>query len=103
MFFDRVALGLRRTQGDEKRLLSSNHSLSKRCPFPLSSRPKRTRISCHAAPDKTACAPFFKERRMMFANDTTYTGNPGYADNNTLLKPLQFITELSDKNILTPQ
>jgi hypothetical protein len=40
---------------------------------------------------------------MMFANDTTYTGNPGYADNNTLLKPLQFITELSDKNILTPQ
>jgi hypothetical protein len=32
------------------------------CPFPneLSSRPERTRISCHAALDKTACAPFCK-------------------------------------------
>ena len=28
----------------------------------LSSRPERTRISCHAALDKTACAPFLKER-----------------------------------------
>jgi hypothetical protein len=27
---------------------------------PLSSRPKRTRISCHAALDKAACAPFCK-------------------------------------------
>src|ERR1700684_2233841 len=26
----------------------------------LSSRPKRTRISCHAALDKAACAPFCK-------------------------------------------
>src|SRR5450631_81252 len=32
--------------------------------------PERTRISCHAALDKTACAPFLKERRMMFANAT---------------------------------
>jgi hypothetical protein len=32
------------------------------CPFltELSSRPKRTRISCHAALDKAACAPFCK-------------------------------------------
>src|SRR5450631_2671614 len=28
--------------------------------------PKRTRISCHAALDKAACAPFFKERRFLF-------------------------------------
>jgi hypothetical protein len=26
----------------------------------LSSRPERTRISCHAALDKSACAPFYK-------------------------------------------
>jgi hypothetical protein len=31
---------------------------------------ERTRISCHEAPDKVACAPFFKERRMMFASAT---------------------------------
>jgi hypothetical protein len=31
----------------------------------LSSRPERTRISWHAALDTTACAPFFKERRMI--------------------------------------
>ena len=24
----------------------------------------RTRISCHAAPERTACAPFHEERRM---------------------------------------
>ena len=46
---------------------------------PLSSRPKRTRISCHAAPDKTACAPFFKERRMMFANATNVYRKSGAA------------------------
>jgi hypothetical protein len=33
----------------------------------LSSRPERTRISCHAALDKATCAPFLKGRRMMFA------------------------------------
>ena len=31
---------------------------------PLSSRPERTRISCHAALDKAAYAPFRKEGRM---------------------------------------
>jgi hypothetical protein len=34
--------------------------------------PERTRISCHAASDKAAYAPFFKERRMMFANATNF-------------------------------
>jgi hypothetical protein len=29
-------------------------------PSPLSSRPERTRISCHAALDMAACAPFCK-------------------------------------------
>ncbi len=32
--------------------------------------PERTRISCHAAPDKSAYAPFRKERRMKFASAT---------------------------------
>ncbi|MEA2260162.1 MAG: hypothetical protein QOJ51_2987, partial [Acidobacteriaceae bacterium] len=34
-------------------------------PSPLSSRPERTRISCLAPLDKTARAPFFKERRIL--------------------------------------
>jgi hypothetical protein len=39
-------------------------------PSPLSSRPERTRISCHTALDKAAYAPFRKERRMKFDNAT---------------------------------
>jgi hypothetical protein len=53
-------------------------------PSPLSSRPKRTRISCHAAPDKAACAPFFKERRMMFANATNFYRKSGAAQRRDL-------------------
>jgi hypothetical protein len=45
----------------------------------LSSRPERTRISCRAALDKAACAPFFKERRMMFANATNFYRKSGVA------------------------
>jgi hypothetical protein len=36
----------------------------------LSSRPERTRISCHASLDVVACAAFVKESRMKFANAT---------------------------------
>jgi hypothetical protein len=43
----------------------------------LSSRPERTRISCHATLDKAACAPFFKERRMMFVNATNFYRKSG--------------------------
>jgi hypothetical protein len=46
----------------------------------LSSRPERTRISCHAALDKAACAPFFKERRMMFASATNFYRKSGVAE-----------------------
>jgi hypothetical protein len=42
-------------------------------------RPERTRISCYAALDKTACAPSFKERRMMFANVTNFYRKCGVA------------------------
>ena len=79
---------------------SGNHSLRKLLPFPLSSRakprglqfpmerrravptglssrPERTRISCHAALDKAAMRLSFKERRMMFANATNFYRQSG--------------------------
>ena len=43
-------------------------------PSPLSSRPERTRISCHAALDRAACAPFREERRMKSDNATKFYG-----------------------------
>ena len=51
----------------------------------LSSRPERTRISCHAALDKAACAPFFKERRMVSANATKFHRKSGVAKWRDLL------------------
>jgi hypothetical protein len=45
----------------------------------LSSRPERTPISCHAGLDKAACAPFFKERRMMFTSATYFYRKSGVA------------------------
>jgi hypothetical protein len=36
-----------------------------------------TRISCHAALDEAACAPFSKERRMKFANATKFHRKSG--------------------------
>src|ERR1700678_883331 len=47
--------------------------------YELSSRPERTRISCHTAPDKAACAPFRKERRMKFAEATKFHRKSGGA------------------------
>jgi hypothetical protein len=48
-------------------------------PFPLSSRPERTRISCHAALDKAAYAPFRKEGRMKCTNATKSNRKSGVA------------------------
>jgi hypothetical protein len=45
----------------------------------LSSRPERTRISCHAALDKAACAPFRKEGRMKCTNGTKVNRKYGVA------------------------
>ena len=53
-------------------------------PSPLSSRPKRTRISCHAALDKTTCAPFRKEGRMKRTNATKFTRKFGIAERRDL-------------------
>jgi hypothetical protein len=45
----------------------------------LSSRPERTRISCHAALDKAACAPFCKGKRMKRTNATKFHRKSGGA------------------------
>jgi hypothetical protein len=50
-------MGLRPIQGNEKRLGPAS-TLYGTVTLSLSSRPKRTRISCHAVLDKAACAPF---------------------------------------------
>jgi hypothetical protein len=46
---------------------------------PLSSRPKRTRISCHATLDRAACAPFRKEGRMKCTNAIKFHRKSGGA------------------------
>jgi hypothetical protein len=48
-------------------------------PSPLSSRPERTRISCHAALDKATCAPFRKEGRMKYNNAIKFHRKSGVA------------------------
>jgi hypothetical protein len=45
----------------------------------LSSRPERTRISCHAALETTACAAFSTESRMKFTNATNINRKFGVA------------------------
>src|ERR1700728_4603348 len=47
--------------------------------YELSSRPQRTRISCHTALGDAACAPFRKERRMKFAEATKFNRKSGEA------------------------
>src|SRR5271155_3675361 len=46
--------------------------------------PERTRISCHAAPDTVACAPFSKERRMKFANAIRFYRKSGEAEGSAV-------------------
>ena len=48
-------------------------------PSPLSSQPKRTRISCCAAVDRAACAAFRKESRMKLAEPTNFNRKSGGA------------------------
>jgi hypothetical protein len=51
-----------------------------KCQNELSSRPERTRISCHAAPERTANAPLRKERRMKIAEATKFHRKSGGAE-----------------------
>jgi hypothetical protein len=51
----------------------------------VSSRPERTRISCHASLDKTTFAPFRKEGRMKCINATKFQRKSGVAQWRDLL------------------
>ena len=57
----------------------------------LSSRPKRTRISCHGAPDKAAYAPFRKEVRMHCDNAPKSNRKSGVAQWRDLLFIIRII------------
>jgi hypothetical protein len=61
---------LRPPQGDEKRFLSSNLLFSGSTPSPLSSRPKRTRISYFALLATSTCAALRRESRMQIIKAT---------------------------------
>ena len=59
----------------------------------VSSRPERTRISCHAALDKAARAPFRKEGRMKRNNATKFHRKSGvvqWRDLLLILRSIQF-------------
>ena len=66
-------------------------------PSPLSSRPKRTRISCHIALEKTAIAPLREERRMKFAGAIKFHRKSGGAE----WRDLQFSGPLLEKTFRT--
>jgi hypothetical protein len=51
----------------------------------VSSRPERTRVSCHVALDKAAYAPFRKEGRMRCDNATNSNRKSGVAQWRDLL------------------
>jgi hypothetical protein len=54
----------------------------------LSSRPERTRISCHADLVTSTYAPFRKERCMRLAKPTSSTGNPWERSGEICVSPL---------------
>jgi hypothetical protein len=69
-------MGLRPTQGDEKRLLLSNLLPWKRSSplvIPTGAYPN----SCFATSDRSTCAAFIKESRMKFASATNLDRNSG--------------------------
>jgi len=76
-------------QSENGRLLLNRFVIS---PARRAVGPERTRISCHAGLDKAACAPFFKERRMMFANATNFYRKSGVAQWRDLRFPLSSAT-----------
>ena len=62
---------------------------------------ERTRISCHAALDKTACVPFLKERRTMFANATNIHRKSGVAQWRDLR--FSFSSHADSKALMSPR
>src|ERR1700733_9521613 len=76
-------MGLRPTQGNEKRLGPAS-ALYGTVTLSLSSRPKRTRISCHAELATSTYAPFHKERRMRLAKANKFDRKSGGAERRDL-------------------
>ena len=70
-------MGLGPTQGDEKPLLFSNYISLEAPPSPLSSRPKRTRISYIALLATTTGAVSLKGNRMKLINATALERKSG--------------------------
>ena len=50
----------------------------------MNCHPERTRISCDAALETAACAPFSKERRMKFANATKFNRKSGETEGSAV-------------------
>jgi hypothetical protein len=71
-------------------------------PSPLSSRPERTRISCHAALDKAPCAPFRKEGRRKYTNATKVNRKSGVAQWRDLQFNGPFLEMFSGKPDVSP-
>ncbi len=69
----------------------SDHPLLKTTLSFLSSRPKRTQISCHAALDTPRVRLSLKERRMMFTRATNIYRKSGVAEE----RDLQFLFGLT--------
>jgi hypothetical protein len=68
----------------------------------LSSRPERTRISCHAAPDMTTYAAFIEESRMKLASATNLYRKSGVAQWRDLRFPFSSTSSFSRRGrILT--
>jgi hypothetical protein len=59
--------------------------------------PERTRISCHAALDRAACAPFSKEKRMKLANATKFNRKSGAAEGSAVPRP--FLEMCFDRSV----
>ena len=49
------------------------------CDIPLKPKPGLTPISCHAVLERSACAPFIKERRIECVNATSLSRQSGQA------------------------
>jgi hypothetical protein len=87
MFFDRGIMGLRPTQGDEKRLLSINCSAWRhRPPLVISTEPdpdfllRSTNHDC-------VCGFFSKKAAWSCSTPPISTGNPGYVGRKRWAKP----------------
>jgi hypothetical protein len=80
-FVEKIKMGGNVLKSGCRRISDLPISQQQRCmeaqTLTLSSRPERTRISCHAALDRAACAAFRKESRMKIADATNLDRKSG--------------------------